>query len=91
MVPTMNLRREVFQHDYALPHTARATVDFLVNQNVKVLPFVGDLGHLMVFLLLSRFGFSDEVPGCRDPGLLMCNRLMVGTTYIVKRFFFLQI
>jgi hypothetical protein len=36
----------------------------------------------MVFLLLSRFGFSDEVPGCRDPGLLMCNRLMVGTTYI---------
>jgi hypothetical protein len=34
--------------------------------------FVGDLGHLMLFLLLSRYGFSDEVPGCSDLGLLMC-------------------
>ena len=32
-----NLRREVFQHDNARPHTARATVDFLANQNVTVL------------------------------------------------------
>ena len=34
----MNLRREVFQHDNARPHTVRATVDFLANQNVRVLP-----------------------------------------------------
>jgi hypothetical protein len=38
MLPAMNLRREVFQHDNAWPHTARATVDFLANQNVRVLP-----------------------------------------------------
>jgi hypothetical protein len=37
MLPAMNLRREVFQHDNARPHTARATVDFLANQNVTVL------------------------------------------------------
>jgi hypothetical protein len=35
----MNLRREVFQHDNARLHTARATVDFLANQNVTVLPW----------------------------------------------------
>ena len=29
MLPAMNPRREVFQHDNARPHTARATVDFL--------------------------------------------------------------
>jgi len=28
MLPAMNLRREVFQHDNARPHTARATVFF---------------------------------------------------------------
>jgi hypothetical protein len=28
--------------------------------------FVGDLGHLMLFLLLSRSDFSGEVPGCSD-------------------------
>ena len=39
MLPAMNLRREVFQHDNARPHTARATVDFLANQNVIVLPW----------------------------------------------------
>ena len=38
MLPAMNLRREVFQHDNAWPHTDRATVDFLANQNVRVLP-----------------------------------------------------
>ena len=43
MLPAMNLRREVFQHDNARPHTARATVDFLANQNVRVLP--GRLNH----------------------------------------------
>ena len=37
MLPTMNLRREVFQHDNARSHTARATVDFLANQSVTVL------------------------------------------------------
>ncbi len=39
MLPAMNLRNEVFQHDNARPHTARATVDFLANQNVTVLPW----------------------------------------------------
>ena len=39
MLPAMNLRRDVFQHDNARPHTARATVDFLANQNVTVLPW----------------------------------------------------
>jgi hypothetical protein len=39
MLPAMNLRREVFQHDNTRPHTARATVDFLANQNVTVLPW----------------------------------------------------
>ena len=34
--------------------------------------FVGDLGHLMLFLLLSRSGFSCDVTGCSDLGLLMC-------------------
>ena len=38
MLPAMNLRREVFQHDNARPYTARVTVDFLANQNVTVLP-----------------------------------------------------
>jgi hypothetical protein len=38
MLPAINLRREVFQHDNARPHTVRATVDFLANQNVRVLP-----------------------------------------------------
>jgi hypothetical protein len=39
MCNAMNFRREVFQHDNARPHTARATVDFLANQNVIVLPW----------------------------------------------------
>ena len=39
MLPARNLRREVFQHDNARPHTTRATVDFLANQNVTVLPW----------------------------------------------------
>jgi hypothetical protein len=39
MLPGMNFRREVFQHDNARPHTARATVDFLINQNITVLPW----------------------------------------------------
>ena len=38
MLPAMNLRREVFQHDNARPYTARVTVDFLANQNVTILP-----------------------------------------------------
>jgi hypothetical protein len=40
ILPAMNLRRDVFQHDHARPHTARATDDFLANQNVRVLPVV---------------------------------------------------
>jgi transposase len=39
MLPAMDHRREVYQHDNARPHTARATVDFLANQNVTVLPW----------------------------------------------------
>ena len=33
MLPAMNLRMEVLR-----PHTARATVDFLANQNVRAIP-----------------------------------------------------
>jgi hypothetical protein len=40
MLPAMNLRMEVFQHNNARPHTAHATVDFLANQNVTVLPLL---------------------------------------------------
>jgi hypothetical protein len=40
--------------------------------------FVGDLGHLMPFLLLSRSGFSGEVPGCSYLGLLMCPCCVTG-------------
>jgi len=39
MLPAMNHRREVFQHDNTRPHTALATVDFLANQSVTVLPW----------------------------------------------------
>ena len=38
ILSAMNLRREVFQHDKARPHTARGTVDFPANQNITVLP-----------------------------------------------------
>ena len=44
MLPAMNLRMAVLQHDNARPHTARPTVDFLVNQNATVLPH-GRLDH----------------------------------------------
>jgi hypothetical protein len=40
--------------------------------------FVGELGHLMLFLLLQRSSFSGEVPGCRDLGLLMCPCCVTG-------------
>ena len=36
MLPAVNLRRKVFQHN-ARPHTTRATVDLLAIQNVTVL------------------------------------------------------
>jgi hypothetical protein len=39
MSPAMHLCREGFQHDNAGPHTARSTIDFLANQNVRVLPW----------------------------------------------------
>ena len=39
MLPALDLRREVFQHDNARPHTASATVDFIATQNVTVLPW----------------------------------------------------
>ena len=41
MLPAMNLRRVALQHDSARPHTARATADFLANQNVTVFPHDG--------------------------------------------------
>ena len=37
MLLEMNLRSDHFQHDHARPHTARATVDFLANQKVRML------------------------------------------------------
>ena len=37
LLPAMNVRREVFQHDNARPHTARITTDFLDQQNVNVM------------------------------------------------------
>jgi hypothetical protein len=40
--------------------------------------FVGDLGYLMLFHLLSRSGFSGEVPGCNNIGLLMCSCCATG-------------
>jgi len=40
--------------------------------------FVGDLGHLKLFLLLSRSGFSCEVRGWSDLGLLMCPCCVTG-------------
>jgi len=41
MLPAMNLHRDVFfQHDNARSRTARATVDFLANQNVTALPWL---------------------------------------------------
>ena len=39
MLPAMNLRSEVFQHNNTRSHTARATVDFLANQSATVLPW----------------------------------------------------
>ena len=39
MLLAMNLCREGFQHDNAGPHTARSTIHFLANQNVRVLPW----------------------------------------------------
>ena len=40
MLPAINLRSEVFQHENTLPHTARATVYFLANQSETVLPWL---------------------------------------------------
>ena len=37
MLPVMNLRREVVQHNNTPPNTSRATVDFLANHSVTVL------------------------------------------------------
>ena len=45
MLPAMNLRMVVFHHDSARPQTARATVDFLANQNVRAIP--GRLNYQM--------------------------------------------
>ena len=39
LLPILNHQRELFQHDNARPHTARATRDYLTNQNVNVLPW----------------------------------------------------
>ena len=39
VVPTIDARREIFQHDNARPHTARITTDFLANNNITVLPW----------------------------------------------------
>ena len=39
MLPAMNLRRAVLQHDNARPHTARATVDFLETERNSAPPW----------------------------------------------------
>jgi hypothetical protein len=39
MLPAMDLRREVIQHDNARPHTPRVTVNFLANHSVTLLPW----------------------------------------------------
>lgn len=39
LLPVISTQREVFQHDNARPHTARATVDFLADHNITVLPW----------------------------------------------------
>ena len=39
VIPIIDHRREIFQHDNARPHTARITVDFLANNNITVLPW----------------------------------------------------
>ena len=39
LLPIINHQRELFQHDNARPHTARATAAFLQNSNVNILPW----------------------------------------------------
>ena len=39
LLPILNRQREIFQHDNARPHTARATRDYLTNHNVNVFPW----------------------------------------------------
>ena len=51
--------------------------------------FVGDLGHLMLFLLLARSGFSGEVPRCSDFGLLMYFKIWT-TIFSHVAFIFLE-
>ena len=46
LLPVINIRREVFQHDNARPHTARITTDFLEQQNVTV----GNVSYRIVFI-----------------------------------------
>ena len=37
LLPAMNVKQEVFQHNNARPHTARITTDFLYQQIVNVM------------------------------------------------------
>lgn len=39
LLPVIDVQRELFQQDNARPHTARATMAFLANNNVRVLPW----------------------------------------------------
>lgn len=39
LIPAIDVRRQMFQHDNARPHTARVTVDYLAQNNVPVLPW----------------------------------------------------
>ena len=39
LLPVIDRQRQFFQHDNARPHTAHATVNFLQNSNVNVLPW----------------------------------------------------
>ena len=74
MLLAMNLHREVLQHDNALPHTARATVDFLANQKATVLPLPfkssdwNPTGHL--------WDDSDHASTVFDQRHKICSRLL---------------
>ena len=38
LLPDINVRREMFQHDNARSDTAHLTMDYLQNQNIAVIP-----------------------------------------------------
>ena len=63
----MNLRMEAFLHDNTRSHTARATVDFLANQNVTVLPW--PFKSLYLKPIEHLWDDLDRRMCCRQPAL----------------------